>query len=144
MSRLLLLLLLLSASLPSQAGDSDCRLALQETVLLFEDPGGALTVDVVSRLPAERFQALHRGAFPYSFSYSAFWLRLQVRNPGTEFCHAWLQVGEPRLEQVQVFQHQDGQWHECVPAVFTRCRNGACSSANRCSRYWSWPGKSAR
>ncbi|MHB0762911.1 hybrid sensor histidine kinase/response regulator [Stutzerimonas sp. NM35] len=112
MSRLLLLLLLLSASLPSQAGDSDCRLALQETVLLFEDPGGALTVDVVSRLPAERFQALHRGAFPYSFSYSAFWLRLQVRNPGTEFCHAWLQVGEPRLEQVQVFQHQDGQWHE--------------------------------
>ena len=113
MSRRVLLLVLLCCWLPLvvQASD-DCRVTLEGMPLLFEDASAALTVDDVSQLPPERFQALQPGAFPYRFSHSAFWLRLMLRNSDETGCHAWLQVGEPRLEQVQVFWRQSGDWQE--------------------------------
>lgn len=102
--------LLLCQAAPASA-QAFCRISMAAAPQILEDPAGELTVDAVSQLPAERFQTLRPGAFPHGFSRSAFWLRLQVRNSGA-LCHSWLQVGEPRLEQVQVFWRQGEHWRE--------------------------------
>lgn len=109
--RALALLLLCLAGMPLPAWAFECRPVLQG-VLLLEDAGGKLTAAEVDQLPDERFRVLEPGPFPYRFSHSAFWLRLTLHNPGKVSCHGWLQIGEPRLEQVQVFWRDAGRWNE--------------------------------
>lgn len=80
----------------------DMGLAGQAGWGLLEDPGQALTVGQVAELPATRFQTLD-AALPLSLTHSAIWLRLPLRNPSGTPVNCRLTLGEPRLENLQVF-----------------------------------------
>lgn len=105
------LVLLLSLPLWAQAEDERpaCRQIDQSAFLVLEDASLELTAEDVLAMPEERFWRLEPGPFPINFSHSAFWLRFSLEAPAQQPCMSWLSVGQPRLNDVQVYtRHADG------------------------------------
>jgi signal transduction histidine kinase/CheY-like chemotaxis protein len=105
------LLLLLFLAFPASA-QTFCRISLATPVQIFEDSSGTLGVTEVEALPDARFVDWSSGGFPVSFSRSAFWLKLSLQASSGSPCRAWLSIGEPRLEQVQVYIPTSEGWRE--------------------------------
>lgn len=109
MIRWLALLLLLACSLSNaraavSAVDA-CRsaeLTLTPWAQVLEDPSRQLTAEQVLALPATRFEAATQWPRP-DYSPAAIWLRLTLENTTAHQCRQWLTVGEPRLEDIQVY-----------------------------------------
>ena len=56
----------------------------------------------------------------HGFSAQAYWLRLELSNPGKEKIERWLQVGHPRLQQVSLFETDaGGTWHRTDTGILT-------------------------
>lgn len=91
-----------------------CRqgeLPLMPSIELLEDPDRSLNASTVADLPASNFSSVTGRRFPLEFSASAIWLRFSLQAADTG-CMRWLKVGEPRLDNVQVFLLRSGQWSE--------------------------------
>jgi len=112
-----LLLLLICTLGEAQAATSvvDACLSDQKELTsltqVLEDTGGQLTAEQVLALSPERFQPAEQWARP-SYSSAAFWLRLTVKNTAQGSCTQWLTVGEPRLENIQVYVMGAGRRQE--------------------------------
>ncbi|SDU30283.1 hybrid sensor histidine kinase/response regulator [Halopseudomonas salegens] len=109
---LFLLLTLLSAfPLSGYAAILDCRPGVESVLdhaLILEDMDRSLTPTEVAALPVGQFYT-HRSSLPdWALTRSAIWLRFELGNTQTQPCSRWLTVGEPRLENIQVFlQHNE-------------------------------------
>ncbi|MFV0457030.1 MAG: 7TM-DISM domain-containing protein [Pseudomonas sp.] len=91
-----------------------CRqssLHLLPLVELLVDPEQRLSSSEVLALPHERFQSIEGPRFPLEFSSAAIWLRFTLRATDRA-CVRWIKVGEPRLDNVQVFVWRAGQLSE--------------------------------
>ncbi|MGR9012115.1 MAG: sensor domain-containing diguanylate cyclase [Gammaproteobacteria bacterium] len=81
--------------------------SLTEYFAVLEDPNQILTLDEV-RLPdmANRFKAdqSSAAALNYSYTHSAYWLRLNLRNASSHPLQMILEIGIARLESIQ-FHH---------------------------------------
>lgn len=89
-----------------------CELAQQQLAASargLEDPQGLLTVEQVAAFGQARFEPLER-AVPQVPTRSAIWLRLPVANPSATPVQCWLTLGEPRLENLQVFLPSGPGW----------------------------------
>ena len=111
---LITLLLHLNASVGHAASLAlDVSQTLQDAVLLpeylevLEDPGKTLTLDEV-RSPA--YAARFKGGNPatedlnYGYARAAYWLRLHLRNTGTQPIERMLEIGNWGLEYVDLYQ----------------------------------------
>ena len=112
---LLLAMALLSAGLLRAAPVDICRaehLELMPATQIFEDVQARLSVEEVARLPDAQFHAATPHWPAQSYSRSAFWLKLQLTDPGAAACSRLLVIGAPRLEDIRVFQYAEGRWRE--------------------------------
>lgn len=105
-----LLLIVLLASMPAKAAalilDDAATVVMLQGLELVEDPGEQLRPEEVAGLADDQFRQQ-----PVNLGYrsGAVWARLQLDNrSGLE--HWWLQVGEPRLQTVEVFQQSASGW----------------------------------
>ncbi|MBF8727060.1 ATP-binding protein [Pseudomonas putida] len=78
-----------------------------------EDPHGLLSVEQVTALAPQRFGSLNQ-VVPQVPTRSAIWLRLPVVNPSANRVQCWLTLGEPRLENLQVFVPALSGWQRLV------------------------------
>src|SRR5689334_22714117 len=90
--------------------------SLSTEIELLEDPTGTLDVEAVSRPPASSgFVAGSPEKANVGFSRSAWWVRLTVRNQGTEARDLYLRQGYPLIDLLDFYQPQDlakdGGWH---------------------------------
>jgi diguanylate cyclase (GGDEF)-like protein len=90
--------------------------SLSTEIELLEDPTGNLDVEAVSRPPASSgFVAGSPEKANVGFSRSAWWVRLTVRNQGTEARDVYLRQGYPLIDLLDFYQPQDlakdGGWH---------------------------------
>lgn len=78
---------------------------------LLEDPSRTLDFNEVAVLGDERFFGADTQAPSLAFTHSAIWLRFRLENGASaEVCRRWLTVGEPRLENLQVYLQREGRW----------------------------------
>lgn len=77
---------------------------------IFEDPTRALDAEEVAALPDKNFFRADAQAPSLAFTHSAVWLRFRVVNDTDVDCYRWLTVGEPRLENIQVYIEHQGDW----------------------------------
>lgn len=88
------------------------RIEVRHDVEYFEDPAAAAdmppaTAKAAAFIPFERVNP-NRG-----FSDSIHWLRFSVQNNSAETVTRWLQIGNPTLEHVTLFQSAgDGTWRQ--------------------------------
>lgn len=81
--------------------------SLTEYFAVLEDPAGALTLaDVQQPDVAARFKSgqAPASALTLGFTRSAYWLRLQLDNPGAQSVQRMLEIGYPLLSNVQFYQ----------------------------------------
>lgn len=111
LSRLFLVVLLLAAPLLARAA-ADCRHSgeLASATAVLEDPTAALTLEQVAARGADGFVPMTALGPVDRYSRSAYWLRVELANPGAELCRLWLSIGAPRLERLEVFWHEAGGW----------------------------------
>jgi diguanylate cyclase (GGDEF)-like protein len=87
--------------------------SLTTAVELFEDPGGKLDIEAVSRAPAD---ARFVGATPRSanigFSSSAWWVRFTLRNAGDRERHAYLRQDYPLIDDLEFYEPAAGGWRK--------------------------------
>src|SRR5487761_2760386 len=86
------------------------RLEISEQVFwCATDPG----IDIAEVAPGGcQFKPATMSDLAPGFSSRAFWLRLDLHNPGTGAIIRWLSVGHPRLQQVSLYEADDaGKWH---------------------------------
>lgn len=110
-------LILWSAAAFADSPVLDIRRANEEPVSLtsylssLEDPSHALNLaDVMNPQTAGRFVSDHPPAAALNFSYtrSAYWLRLQLHNPGTETLERILEISYASLSHIQFFEPESG------------------------------------
>lgn len=77
---------------------------------VLEDPSKTLNVEDVAALEDQRFFNADAQAPSLAFTHSAIWLRFRVVNATAADCFRWLTVGEPRLENIQVYVQRNNAW----------------------------------
>lgn len=77
---------------------------------ILEDPSRILDADQVAALGDSRFFQANAQAPSLAFTHSAVWLRFRVVNDADINCNRWLTVGEPRLENIQVYVQSKDDW----------------------------------
>lgn len=100
---LLALLLMLMQQALAADGRPSCHLDGDVPIRVLEDASRELGVERVLAADEQDFWSLPPGSFPIEFSHSAFWLRFTLSAPADASCSNWLSVGEPRLNDVQVY-----------------------------------------
>ncbi len=70
---------------------------------LFEDATGVKKIDEVVAQPLDRFVLLQQHGTALGYSRSRFWLKVALHND-TDRARYWLEVGEPRLQQIALYQ----------------------------------------
>jgi len=105
--------LLFALSLMQQALATEsrpvCHLEGEAPIQVLEDASRELGVDQVLAANEQDFWSLPPGSFPIEFSHSAFWLRFSLSASLHASCSNWLSVGEPRLNDVQVYVLRGGE-----------------------------------
>lgn len=104
--RLLLALLFAQQALAAEDRPS-C--SLTSPIRVLEDASRELDVQQVLAADEQRFWVLPPGPFPIEFSHSAFWLHFSLSASADLSCTNWLSVGEPRLNDVQVYVLRGGE-----------------------------------
>ncbi|QTH15303.1 response regulator [Pseudomonas corrugata] len=110
---LLLAMTLLSAGLLRAAPVDICQaeqLDVMPAMRIVEDPQARLNLDEVAQLPDARFNTATANWPAQGYSRSAFWLKLQLINASARACSRLLVIGAPRLEDIRVYQSEDGHW----------------------------------
>jgi signal transduction histidine kinase len=81
---------------------------------VLEDPSGALSLADVQRAPyAQQFDRSAAPMLGFGLTKSAYWLRFQVKNPGTAPIAWILEISYPPLDDIRLFaSHQDGRMEE--------------------------------
>lgn len=111
MMRLALLFLLLVVSdMALAAVCADQPPARLERLAVFEDRGAQLRLEQILTLPDQAFSALEQGYLFANYTHSAYWLRFSLADVAGRACVRWLTVGDPRLNDIQVFIQSAGQW----------------------------------
>lgn len=105
---LLFLMWLLQSAMAAEQSPT-CHLASEAPIRVLEDASHMLELKQVLAADEARFWPLPPGSFPIEFSHSAFWLRFFLRAPPDASCSNWLSVGEPHLNDVQVYVLHDGE-----------------------------------
>lgn len=77
---------------------------------VLEDSTRNLDVEDVAALDSKLFSAAGMQKYSAVFTNSAIWLRLRVENTSQVACERWLTIGEPRLENIQVYVQHQGDW----------------------------------
>lgn len=116
--RLLLALGLGLGSVLAQAAATDCvngSRDLGPVTQVLEDPAGTLTPDMVLRRPAADWRRASVRTLQPGYSDSAWWLRIELHDPGAVGCEAWLLAGPAHLRDVQAFlPRPEGGWSRMV------------------------------
>lgn len=79
---------------------------LAEYITVLEDREGSLTVnEIIKPENSYRFRTVEssKEAFNFSYSSSAYWLRLPLKNSGNRVRDCTLVISYPRLENIQLF-----------------------------------------
>lgn len=111
----LLFLCLNSIAIPALAvtpavGCTSGMLRVLPYTQIFEDQTRSLDVNEIAGLGDQAFFTANAQAPSLAFTHSAIWLRFSVVNPTQVDCFRWLTVGEPRLENIQVYLQRQGAW----------------------------------
>ncbi|UZD96454.1 ATP-binding protein [Pseudomonas corrugata] len=110
---LLLAMTLLSAGLLRAAPVDICQaeqLDVMPAMRIVEDPQARLSLEDIAQLPDARFNTATANWPAQGYSRSAFWLKLQLINASARACSRLLVIGAPRLEDIRVYQSEDGHW----------------------------------
>ena len=84
--------------------DQQGKYDLGRSIDILEDPGGKLTIaEAASPQFAARFARNQQDVPNYSFTASAYWVRLRVRNESRLINQWWLEVGFPNIEYVDFY-----------------------------------------
>lgn len=105
---LLFVLSLVQQALATE-GRRACELEGEVPIRVLEDTSGDLGVEQVLATDEQYFWSLPPGSFPIEFSHSAFWLHFSLSAPLDASCSNWLSVGEPRLNDIQVYVLRSGE-----------------------------------
>jgi signal transduction histidine kinase len=89
---------------PMDVGGTIDLAHLAEQVEILRDPSRRLDLDAVLQLPPQAWQGYHDRILRFGYSDAAWWVRLNLRNGGATPRHLILQVGEPQLDEVDVYQ----------------------------------------
>ncbi|SEP84915.1 diguanylate cyclase (GGDEF) domain-containing protein [Pseudomonas cuatrocienegasensis] len=106
------ILLLVCLPLLAQAGQLSAPLAGERLLpgpfmQVWEDRSGQAEMPQVRALPASAWQPVARRDASFGYSRSAFWLRLNVHNPAPQAGDWILLVGNPLLDQLDVYGLDD-------------------------------------
>lgn len=85
---------------------------VEPTTTIFEDKSGILTLDNIINKHSTEFYPLSKSNLMLHYSRSAYWLNIQIQNKNFFNCTRWLSVGSPRIENIQVYYINNGQWKE--------------------------------
>ncbi|MGK3122324.1 7TM-DISM domain-containing protein [Pseudomonas corrugata] len=110
---LLLAMTLLSAGLLRAAPVDICQaeqLDVMPAMRIVEDPQARLSLEDIAQLLDARFNTATANWPAQGYSRSAFWLKLQLINASARACSRLLVIGAPRLEDIRVYQSEDGHW----------------------------------
>lgn len=69
----------------------------------------SVSIETISRTGCP-WQRLAEGATGQGFSRDAFWLRLELDNPGVKPLERWIRVGHPRLAEVSLYTFGTSGW----------------------------------
>ena len=111
MMRLALLFVLLVVSEMAVATVcADQPPARLERLTAFEDRGAQLRLEQILALPDQAFSNLEKSYLFANYTHSAYWVRFSLADVASRECVRWLTVGDPRLNDIQVFIQRAGQW----------------------------------
>ncbi|MBU2954819.1 hybrid sensor histidine kinase/response regulator [Marinobacter sp. F3R08] len=79
---------------------------------ILEDATAELDRESVVALGDDGFYDISQRAPSWGHTSSAVWLDFRLQNRSDSHCERWLIVGEPRLENIQVYVGQDGSWRQ--------------------------------
>lgn len=87
------------------------KIGLSDALSHRADPSGQLDITEIAAHP-EAFHAVSGDGLHRGFSRDAHWLQIELVNPERAPLTRWLEIGNPRLESIQLFWRDGDTWKE--------------------------------